>query len=116
LMGHGTNHPAGACYALLQLILMDIRPRVYVALAEGYPEIGTIVPGLKAGRIGKVILMPFMLVAGEHARSDLAGEDEGSWKRVLEREGFEVSIYLHGLGENQAFREIYARRVADCLG
>ncbi|MCR4442789.1 MAG: sirohydrochlorin cobaltochelatase [Peptococcaceae bacterium] len=115
LMGHGSDHPANACYAMLQLVLMATLPRVFIAGVEGYPGIGDVVSRLKAGGIKKVVLMPYMLVAGEHAKNDLAGDEDDSWKKMLEREGFEVSLYLHGLGENPAYREIFVRRVADCL-
>lgn len=49
--------------------------------------------------------MPFMLVAGDHANNDMAGEDEESWKNVLEKEGFKVDLYLKGLGANREFQK-----------
>lgn len=115
LMGHGTDHPANACYAQLQMVLAEEIPHVFIANVEGYPGLRQVIPRLKAAGIAEVTLMPFMLVAGEHARRDMAGEDEESWKSVLVKEGFRVHAYLCGLGENAAYREIYLQHVRDCL-
>ncbi len=115
LMGHGSDHPSNAGYACLQLMLMDVLPQVYVGTVEGYPALEHILPKLKAARCKKVVLMPFMLVAGDHAHHDLAGNGDNSWKSVLEKEGYQVEVYFHGLGENPAFREIYLQHAKDCM-
>ncbi len=57
--------------------------------------------------------MPFMLVAGDHANNDMAGEDEESWKNVLEKEGFKVDLYLKGLGANIEFQKIYRDHIKE---
>lgn len=116
LMGHGTSHPANACYGQLQLTLLDRMPGVYLANVEGYPQLPDIIPRLKERRAREVILMPYMLVAGEHAHKDMAGDEEDSWKSILKREGFAVQIYLKGLGENPAYQDIYVQHVRDCIG
>ena len=59
--------------------------------------------------------MPFMIVAGDHATNDMAGEDDGSWKNILQREGFKVNIYFHGLGENKGIQDMYTQYVQDCI-
>lgn len=56
--------------------------------------------------------MPFMLVAGDHARNDMAGEED-SWKTILEKEGFEVEVHMHGLGEKEEFRQIFAQKALE---
>ena len=61
---------------------------------------------VKSGGYKKVILEPLMVVAGDHANNDMAG-DEDSWKTAFEDEGFEVECLLRGLGENEAIRQIY---------
>lgn len=114
-VGHGTSHPANACYSCLQSFLQDEDLPVFIGNVEGYPEIDRVIKRLKKADIKEVTLMPFMLVAGDHARKDMAGEDESSWKSILEREGFKVEVYLHGLGENEAFRLMYVDRVKDAL-
>jgi len=116
LMGHGSSHPSNSSYALFQYVLDDLEIKnTFVATVEGYPAIDNIIPKLKKNNIEKVTLMPFMLVAGDHAINDMAGEDEDSWKQMLKSEGFEVNTYLHGLGENKAFQEIYVQHIRDCI-
>lgn len=115
-MGHGTEHPANACYSQLQMILKEeLDVPVYLGTVEGYPTLDNVIADLKANNIKKVVLMPFMVVAGDHANNDMAGEDPDSWKSVLKKEGFTVESYVHGLGENEAIRQIYVNRVAECL-
>ena len=65
---------------------------------------------MKKEGIQKVYLMPFMLVAGDHAKNDMAGDDGHSWKNRLEKAGFQTEIILKGLGENEEFRKIYAMK------
>lgn len=60
-----------------------------------------------ANNIKKVTLIPFMLVAGDHANNDMAGKDEDSHKSQLEAEDFKVKTYIHGLGENKGIQDIY---------
>ena len=57
--------------------------------------------------------MPMMMVAGDHANNDMAGDDKDSHKSVLEAAGFKVSTYLHGIGENAAIRDLYVHRAND---
>ncbi len=56
-----------------------------------------------------------MVVAGDHARNDMASDDEGSWKSMLEEEGIKVNLYLKGLGENERFNELYINRIEDLI-
>ena len=56
-----------------------------------------------------------MIVSGDHAKNDMAGDDEDSWKVILEREGFEVSCILEGLGENAEIRKILLDHVSNAL-
>lgn len=115
LMGHGTIHPANACYSCLQSVLSDEGLNVFVGTVEGYPELDDIIARLKANKIKEVTLMPYMVVAGDHASNDMAGDEEDSWKSILKKEGFVVDVYLHGLGENPGYQDIYVQRVQDCI-
>ncbi|WP_097026459.1 sirohydrochlorin cobaltochelatase [Clostridium peptidivorans] len=116
LMGHGSTHYANACYSMLQYIFEDMGVKnVYIATVEGFPELRHVVPKLKEKKIEEITLMPYMLVAGDHAQNDMAGDEEDSWKVILENEGFKVNIYLHGLGENSAYRDIYVQHIKDCI-
>jgi len=115
-MGHGTAHFANSAYSQLQLMVWDEKlDNVFVGTVEGYPALDNIIPRLKAKGIKEVTLMPFMLVAGDHANNDMAGDEEDSWASILKSEGFKVNTYLHGLGENEGFQDIYVQHVKDCI-
>lgn len=116
LMGHGSSHPANAAYPALECVLADCEhPRIFIGTVEGYPELDHVIARLHKHHIRKVTLMPLMLVAGDHAQNDMAGDDDDSWKMVLEKEGFQVNIYLHGLGENTAIQQMFVQHVKDVI-
>ncbi|MEJ2170308.1 MAG: sirohydrochlorin cobaltochelatase [Desulfobacterales bacterium] len=73
LMGHGTYHPSNAFYAALMFQLQLKDPDIYVGTVEGYPDVGLIKTLMLEKRIKKAYLMPFMSVAGDHAKNDMAG-------------------------------------------
>ncbi len=114
-MGHGSKHPANMAYLALQHLIDKQDLPFLIANVEAYPELPDILPDLKKRGAKKVHLMPLMLVAGDHAKNDMAGEDEDSWKNVLEREGFDVHLFLHGLGENERFRRIYIDHAREAI-
>jgi sirohydrochlorin cobaltochelatase len=107
LMGHGTHHPANVYYAALAYHLQKLDPNIFVGTVEGWPGIDEIKSELKKNRIKKVYLMPFMSVAGDHARNDLAGPEDDSWKTILERSGIKCVVVLKGTGEYQEFVDIW---------
>jgi sirohydrochlorin cobaltochelatase len=116
LMGHGTMHPANACYLCLRDVLKSLNyDNTYIACVEGYPTIEEIIKVLKKDGRKSVKLVPLMLVAGDHAKNDMAGESEDSWKNILIREGFEVETYLKGLGEIAEFQDIYLQHISDTI-
>lgn len=116
VMGHGTHHPANASYACLQSVLdKEGMDKVYVGTVEGYPTLDDVMTQLEKDQIHEVTLMPFMVVAGDHANNDMAGDEDDSWKTILKKEGYSVNTYLHGLGENVAFQEIYKQHVQDAI-
>lgn len=112
LMGHGSRHPANIAYAILQERFDKAGLRVYMGTLEALPSFDDVQARLLAGRVKRVVLMPFMLIAGGHIHNDLAGPRDNSWKARLEQAGYEVTVYLHGLGENPAIRQMYLRKVA----
>ena len=107
LMGHGTHHPANVYYAALAYHLQKMDPDVFVGTVEGWPEIDDIKADLKKRRIKRVYLMPFMSVAGDHARNDMAGPAADSWKSILEKEGINCVVVLKGTAEFQEFVDIW---------
>lgn len=115
MMGHGTHHHANACYPCLQNFINNEKLNVYIATVEGYPELDIVIPKLKDKKIKNIILMPLMLVAGDHIINDMASQDEDSWKSILEEEGFNVTTYLHGLGENVKIQDIYVKHIKDTI-
>ncbi|MCK8600583.1 sirohydrochlorin cobaltochelatase [Desulfoferrobacter suflitae] len=115
-MGHGSrNHPAGALYSAMNYILQDVSPNTYVATAQGHPTLSDVLPRLVGRNIGKVYLMPFMSVAGEHARKDMAGEQRDSWKSVLSRHGFECRTILTGTAEYPEIVAIWLDHLREVL-
>ncbi|WP_251860080.1 sirohydrochlorin cobaltochelatase [Clostridium sp. Marseille-Q2269] len=114
LMGHGTGHPANAAYFQFDYYLREhINCNMYLCSVESDPSIQSVIPKLKENKVKDVLLMPFMLVAGDHANNDMAGEDENSWKSILKREGFNVKLYLKGLGSNKEFQKIYRDHIKE---
>lgn len=115
-MGHGTSHPANASYALLERVFNDLGvANVYIGTVEGYPGITEVKNELKKDKVKNVVLMPLMIVAGDHAKNDMAGDEDDSWKKILQSEGYNVETYLHGLGENEGVQKIYINKVADLI-
>jgi sirohydrochlorin cobaltochelatase len=116
LVGHGTEHPANSCYSQLQNMLQKhYGPKVLVGTIEGYPTIEDILSQLKAMNAQRVTLKTFMLVAGDHARNDIAGDEADSWKTVLKKAGYEVQATLDGLGENDQMVQIWIEHIKDLL-
>jgi sirohydrochlorin cobaltochelatase len=115
LMGHGSSHTANDCYSKLQGYIDKAGLKAYVGTIKGNPGVSEVVERLKKNSIKEVVLMPYMLVAGNHAIMDMASDEEYSWKMVLQREGLKVRIYLRGLGENTYYQNIYVKRVEQAI-
>ncbi|WP_032121513.1 sirohydrochlorin cobaltochelatase [Clostridium amazonitimonense] len=116
LMGHGTTHYSNAAYVCLQQVLMDKGyNKVLIANVEGYPTLEDIIPKLKAKNMNKLTLAPLMVVAGDHAKNDMASDEDDSWKSILEKSGFEVNVHMHGLGEISEFQDIYIEHIKDAI-
>lgn len=111
LMQHGTPHPANAYYSVVQARLTEMgMDNVLLYTVEGWPSLETIIPKLKEKGIKNVTLIPIMMVAGDHANNDMAGAEPDSHKSILEKEGFKVSTYIHGVGENENVRKLFVDR------
>ncbi|MGQ9499098.1 MAG: sirohydrochlorin cobaltochelatase [Dissulfurimicrobium sp.] len=114
-MGHGNEYYASSAYAELQEVMRIMYPetKIFVGTVEGFPSFDQVLNGLKAAKVKRVLLKPFMEVAGDHAQNDMAGDDDNSWKRRLEAAGIKVIVDIHGLGENDAFADIFVRHIQD---
>lgn len=104
LVGHGTYTPTTAQYAMMDYMLKAKGFGNYVVgTIEGYPSFDDALNQIKKGGYKKVRLMPFMFVAGEHAKNDIAGD----WKDELEKQGYELTVFMEGLGQNPAIQNIF---------
>lgn len=112
VMGHGTEHSADETYQALRKKLTE---DVYLACVEGAHSLDEILPALQARADKKICLMPLMLVAGDHAHNDLAGDDEDSWKSRLTKLGFDVSVRMQGLGSLPSVQARFAEKVRKVL-
>ena len=111
IMAHGTPDPSNAYYSVIQDRIHTLGMKnVFIYTVEGTPNLEQVIPQLKLHGIKHVTLMPFMMVAGDHANNDMAGAEPDSHKSILEKEGFKVDTYLHGLGENPNIRNLFVER------
>ncbi len=111
LMGHGTSHQSNVYYPGFQYYLWQKSPSIFLGTVEGYPELGEIIEKLKAQKIKKVYLQPFMSVAGDHAQNDMIGDDDNSWKSQLEAQGFKVETVLKGLAEYDVIVDVWIKHL-----
>ena len=107
LMGHGTHHPANAFYAALMFQIQLKDPNIYLGTVEGYPDLDTVLTLLKKNNIKKAYLVPFMSVAGDHAKNDMAGDEDDSWKSIITKAGIECVPVLKGTAEFDQFVDIW---------
>ena len=113
-MAHGQD--AGRCdmvFAGMNAVMNAIDPLAFMASVEGYQRIENIIPMLKEKGVTRVWLMPFMVVAGDHARNDLAGDEPDSWASLLRKEGMTVFPVLRGMGEIPGIQDVFARHAAE---
>jgi sirohydrochlorin cobaltochelatase len=101
-VGHGNlRHPSDAIYSHMNSFLAARRSGFFVGTVQGRPTPDELLPELKAAGITKVLLVPLMTLAGEHARKDMAGDGPESWKSVLDANGIESEPVFTGLAEDQ---------------
>ena len=106
-MGHGTHHEANATYAKLQQKLTDAgHANYFIGTVEATPSLDDVLAAVQATDAKKVVLLPLMIVAGDHASNDMAGDEEGSWKDTFTKAGFEVECVLNGLGQYTGVQQI----------
>lgn len=118
-MGHGSPHQHNPAYQALQDEFDAAKIPVTIGVVEetDHPNLEDVIDRLAAKQTVKSItLMPLMLVAGDHANNDMAGDEPDSWKNILQSKGYSINQpYLHGLGENIAFQEIYVQHIKDAI-
>ena len=117
-MGHGSDHQANEAYRRLAGKLRERGERYHIGTVEAKPDLEDVKQSAKNSQSKKVLLQPLMIVAGDHAHNDMAGEED-SWKTCLEEAGFEVTCRLRGMGEIGAIRELFVshvRKAAEGIG
>ncbi len=115
-MGHGTDAESNGVYAKMQeLLTNDGHTSYFVGTVEATPSLDDVLAKVKAGGYEKVVLEPLMVVAGDHANNDMAGDEDDSWKSVFEAEGFEVKCLIRGLGENEEIRKLYVEHAQKAI-
>ncbi|MCI9217070.1 sirohydrochlorin cobaltochelatase [Lachnospiraceae bacterium 42-17] len=112
LMGHGSEHYANTVYPALDYMFKEMGyPHIHMGTVEAYPELLHVTELLKKSDVKTVHLVPFMIVAGDHANNDMAGEEKNSWKSVFENEGYKVVCHLKGLGEYNEIRKMFVKHL-----
>ena len=120
-MGHGTSHTAKITYSQMQSQINDLGfENVFIGTVEGEPEdtsCQAVIEKVKEAGYTKVILRPLMIVAGDHANNDMAGDDDDSWKSMFNASGaFEsVETQIEGLGRIADVEQLYVAHIADVL-
>ena len=120
-MGHGTSHTAKVTYSQMQTQMNDLGyDNVFIGTVEGEPEetsCENIIVAVKEAGYTKVVIRPLMVVAGDHANNDMAGDEDDSWKSMFLADGsFEsVECQIAGLGEIEAVQKVYVAHTADAI-
>jgi sirohydrochlorin cobaltochelatase len=116
LMGHGSEDEANIRYAQMNEAFQKAGLfNVRIASVEARPELEDAMNELKMRpKVQKVLLYPFMVVAGDHAKNDMAGEED-SYKTELCKAGYEVEVHIKGLGEYPEFRNLYTKKLTTIL-
>ena len=115
-MGHGNdNFPSSGAYLELVDVMNSLYPetKTYLATVEGFPDLETIMRQMKADKVTKVLLKPFMSVAGDHAHNDMAGSGPESMKSILTQNGFAVTTVMEGMGEQDGFADVFVNHLAE---
>ncbi len=115
LMGHGTHHPGNSVYPAMQYIFWQKDPNVFVGTVEGQPSLDDVLAQLKAKKIKKAWLIPFMSVAGDHAQNDMAGPEEDSWKSILTKAGIKCEAVLKGTAEYDNVAGLWVDHLKDVM-
>lgn len=115
-MGHGNDYFPSSSYAQFEDLMNEAYDvPVLVGCVEGYPGLDNILNGLKQAGTKKVLMKPLMVVAGDHASNDMAGDEDDSWKVILTKAGYEVTTELRGLGSVDAWADLYVNNLKDAM-
>ena len=109
-MGHGTEADSNAVYSGMQSVLDEKGcANYFVGTVEATPSVEDVLALVQAGNYKKVVLRPLMIVAGDHANNDMAGDEDDSWKSIFESAGFEVTCVVEGLGQLEEVQNLFVQ-------
>jgi len=115
-MGHGTEHEANAVYSKVQQYISESgHDNYFIGTVEATPSLDDVVALCKESGAKKVVLLPFMIVAGDHANNDMAGDEDDSWKSRFEAEGFEVEAVLKGMGQYTGVQNMIVKHLGETI-
>ncbi|GAB7023217.1 sirohydrochlorin cobaltochelatase [Salidesulfovibrio brasiliensis] len=115
-MGHGNDFFSTGIYAeFAKAMQAEYDYPVFVGCVEGYPSLDDVMPRLKASGKKNILMKPFMVVAGDHATNDMAGDEDDAWKVLLMKAGYKVQTQLRGLGSVDAWADLYVDNLKDAM-
>lgn len=116
-MGHGSSHPGNITYTNLQKYIDEagFGNRYFIGTVEATPSLSDMLAKVKASGFEKVVLRPFMIVAGDHANNDMAGDEAGSWKTEFKSAGNDVECVVEGLGEIPEIQDMFVKKTAEAI-
>ncbi|MBO4880243.1 MAG: sirohydrochlorin cobaltochelatase [Firmicutes bacterium] len=115
-MGHGTEHDSNSVYPKMQETFKKLGyENYYIGTVEAEPSLEDVVQAAKDGGYKRVVLEALMIVCGDHANNDMAGDEEDSWKSTFEAEGFEVECILKGLGEMEGIQQLIVKHAQESM-
>ena len=115
-MGHGTTAEANRVYEKLQKLFWEKgKENVFIATVEAKPSFEDVVEMVDKKGFKHAVLHPLMIVAGDHANNDMAGDEKDSWESLFEAKGIGVECILRGIGEMEAIQNIYVRHTGEMV-
>ncbi len=115
-MGHGTEAASNEIYGKMQQLMTDAGYENYfIGTVEAEPSLDDVLALVQAGSYERVVLRPMMIVAGDHANNDMAGDEEDSWKSVFQGAGYDVECVLQGLGQVNVIQQMFVQHTAEAM-
>lgn len=115
-MGHGTEHEANQVYGRLFDAFGECgKSHIYIGTVEAEPSLRDVMNQVEQGDYRRVVLLPLMIVAGDHANNDMAGDEEDSWRNAFRAAGYEVECVLRGMGEYRSVQQLFVEHVREAV-
>ena len=115
-MGHGSDHKEDVIYKTLQEKYNSSgKNNIFVATVEGKITLKDVVEKLSKTNFKNILLKPLMIVAGDHAKNDMASDEEDSWKSILKKNGYNVTVSLKGMGEYDFIQKMFMKKLEKVL-